>query len=52
MQSDFTTKFNICREATGCTGLSTAFKLTSGETVRYDFSRDSSVRVRMIMQYV
>lgn len=51
MQSDFATKFDTCHEATECAGLSTAFKLTSGATVRFAFSIDSSVRVRVIMQY-
>ena len=52
MKSDFAKKFTTCYEATEHAGLSAAFRLTSGETIRFVFSRDSPVRVRVIvMQY-
>ena len=49
MQNDFAKKFDSCHEATEHTGLPVAFKLTSGDTIRFVFSKDSSVQVRAIV---
>ena len=46
MQHDFSNKFNSSCEATE--RLPIAFKLTSGDTIRFAFSEKSSVQVRVI----